>query len=171
MSRFKPSGPRITDIEQLKEGMSVMARYRERGRVARQPIRFGYVEVETAKSVFDYDRIYIRSRIDPTYSFYIGAVIAPYGNDFKYYDIYKLNRFKEKTTMANKLMALVRLNKNQRKLAKVGIYDENGNLTADGQEVLMNLVAKEYEVKLIDLVKDWKDVKKKKCDDGDEDDD
>lgn len=71
--------------------------------------------------------------------------------------------------MANKLMALVRLNKNQRKLAKAGIYDENGNLTTDGQEVLLNLLAKDKEAELVDLVKDWKDTDKKKSKDDSDD--
>lgn len=67
--------------------------------------------------------------------------------------------------MPNKLMSLIKLNKNQRKLEKAGIYDENGNLTRDGQEVILNLIAKDYEEKLVDLVKDWKECKKDKSSD------
>lgn len=74
---------------------------------------------------------------------------------------------KEIQNMANALMALVRLNKNQRRLAKVGIYNENGNLTTDGQELLLNIIAKEYETRLIDLAKDWKAKEDKKRDDED----
>lgn len=79
--------------------------------------------------------------------------------------LFKPNLIKENQTMANKLMALVRLNKNQRKLAKAGVYDENGNLTPDGQEVLLNLLAKDKEAELVELVKDWKTDKKDKSDD------
>jgi len=66
--------------------------------------------------------------------------------------------------MANKLLGLIRLNKNQRKLQKVGIYDENGNLTPDGQEVVLNLIAKDKEAELVELSKDWKTDKKEKSD-------
>ncbi len=81
--------------------------------------------------------------------------------------LYKFNGLIKEPSMANKLLALVKLDKSQRRLAKVGIYDENGNLTDDGQEVLLNMLAKDNESKLIDLVKDWKDDKdcKKKSDD------
>ena len=162
--KWKRNLSQITDINQLKEGMSVQAR-----RYDRLKIYNGYVHVKEAKTEWDRDIYWIFNR-EGSKNFYIGAKDAQYGNDFKYYKIYKLNRFQRRTSMSNKLMAMVRLNKNQRKLAKVGVYDENGNLTEDGQEVLLNLVAKEYESKLIELAKDFKDSKKsKKCDDEDDD--
>ncbi len=157
--RWKPKGQLIIDIHQLKDGMSVQAR-----RYDGQRIYDGYVHIEFAKYEFDRDVVRILDR-DSSREFYIGAIDAPYINSFKYYKIYKLNRFQRRISMSNKLMAMVRLNKNQRKLAKVGIYDENGNLTEDGQEVLLNLICKEYETKLVELAKDWRDSKKKKDDD------
>jgi hypothetical protein len=164
-------GQKITDICQLKDGMSVQAFHKESRRWRREPIKDGYVKIHKPDCYSYFPERYDISIIDRggrTNRINLGTVNAPYSNDFRYYDIYKVNRFKEKQSMANKLMALVRLNKNQRKLTKVGIYDENGNLTDDGQEVLLNLVAKEYEPKLIELVKDWKDGKKRKCDEEDD---
>lgn len=84
------------------------------------------------------------------------------------YILFLVNLIRENRTMANKLMALVKLNKNQRKLAKAGIYDENGNLTSDGQEVVLNLIAKDKEAELVELVKDWKDDKKSSKKDEDD---
>jgi len=164
LRRWRPTGLQITNIDELKEGMSVQAR-----RYDGKKIFDGYVKIKFGKGVYEHDIYWIFNR-EGSKNFYIGAKNAPHGNDFKYYKIYKLNRFQRRTSMSNKLMAMVRLNKNQRKLAKVGVYDENGNLTEDGQEVLLNLVAKEYESKLIELAKDFKDSKKsKKCDDEDDD--
>lgn len=165
---WNPKGARITDIRSLKDGMSVQAR-----RYDKRKIYSGFVKVkvEYRGTSYETQSIWIFDR-DSDQNFYIGAIKrSPYPDhsDFKYYQIYKLNRFKEKTSMSNKLMALVKLNRNQRKLSKVGIYDENGNLTEDGQEVLLNLIAKEYEDKLIELAKDWKDSKKKKnCEEDDD---
>lgn len=63
--------------------------------------------------------------------------------------------------MANKLLSTLRLNKDQRQLAKVGVYDENGNLTEDGKELLLNHLASKHEVDLVELTKDLAKCKDK----------
>lgn len=67
-------------------------------------------------------------------------------------------------TMANKLLAALKLNKTQRKLVKAGVYDSNGNLTEDGKELVLNYLAGENEAKLVDLTKDLVSKSKKESD-------
>jgi hypothetical protein len=78
-----------------------------------------------------------------------------------------LNLIKD-NSLSNKLLSVLHLNKDQRKLSKAGVYDSNGNLTTDGQELVLNLLAKEYEEKLVELVEPLL-KKKKDCDDDKED--
>lgn len=171
---WKPRGRRIHGFQALRDGQRVQGYYSE----SRYPIRDGRIE----RSVEDYgsfkiERIYIvftysgtRSVRNPvahrsTYS--VGLLDdrkrfwGPWTREWSQFELYTTNLIWENMNMANKLMALIKLNKNQRKLQKVGIYDENGNLTEDGKEVVMNLWARDNEDKLVELTRDWKTDDKK----------
>lgn len=73
-------------------------------------------------------------------------------------ELYQLssNRCNRKgTKMTNKLLAALKLTRDHRKLHKAGVYDNNGNLTDDGSELLLNFLAKKYETDLVALTKDF----------------
>jgi hypothetical protein len=162
--RWQPKGRRLYDLEDLRDGQRVQAIAYYNQRSIRQKIKKGVI-------VFEYDKwldggagVYLKS-LTGDFKSHLGYWNSDGSFDsshrnMQHSKIYLHNRFKENQSMANKLMALVKLNKNQRKLAKAGIYDENGNLTPDGQEVVLNLIAKDKEAELVELVKDWKTDKK-----------
>jgi len=164
--RWKPTGRQITDIMQLRDGQQVQAIAFYKDKRIRKKLRKAHISIKK-NEYFPYAKVFL---IGP-HGFITILGYQPRDVKFNYMDsskIFAVNLIKENQSMANKLMAMVRLNKNQRKLSKAGIYDENGNLTTDGQEVLLNLIAKEYEPKLVELVKDWKEDKKKKSDEDDD---
>lgn len=165
---WKPTGRRLFHWPNLKDGQRVEG-YFGYGSY-RTNIRHGWI----SRKVEDYDR----SSITTIYvNFpYLGRSVTRetlcskwsfkdrWSHGSGSFELYSINLIKENMTMANKLLGLIKLNKNQRKLQKIGIYDENGNLTLDGQEVLLNLIAKDYEEKIVELTKDWKSDDDKKKD-------
>jgi hypothetical protein len=165
---WKPTGRRLYHWPDLEDGRRVQGYYGSGP--YREPIKDGIIERESRFYDFDQtkiERVYVRFT-------YQGSVIREllcrknYGrwqHGYAHFELFTVNLIKENQSMANKLLGLIKLNKNQRKLQKVGIYDENGNLTADGQEVVLNLIAKDYEARLVELSKDWKIDDKKKSED------
>ncbi len=170
--RWHPTGRRLSHWPDLVDGQQVQGYCITSGN--RRPFRTGWIsrEVEDWNS-FKTDTVYINYE-------YRGSICKEilckryFDSDSGYkdeswqrrsyntFELYSVNLIKENQTMANKLLGLIRLDKNQRKLQKVGIYDENGNLTPDGQEVVLNLIAKDKEAQLVELSKDWKTEKDKK---------
>lgn len=70
------------------------------------------------------------------------------------------NKCKETTKM--NIVTYAKLNKDQRVLYKVGVIDNGGNLTQDGREILLDMLAsdKEIQAKLVVLAKDFKKEQK-----------
>lgn len=59
------------------------------------------------------------------------------------------------------VLTFLKLNKNKKIMRKAGWVDDNGNLTDDGAEVLMNVLLEEKEESIAELAKEF--VKEKKC--------
>lgn len=59
------------------------------------------------------------------------------------------------------VLTFLKLNKNKKIMRKAGWVDDNGNLTDDGAEVLMNVLLEEKEESMAELAKEF--VKEKKC--------
>lgn len=159
---WQPTGRRLLRLEELRNGMSVQAIGYVK--ISKKKIKEGTIQFEYEPWLDGGASVYLKD-LNSDFKAHLGYLEGTGQWDKKHdsmhaHRIYVHNKLKENTTMANKLMALVKLNKNQRKLAKAGIYDENGNLTVDGQEVLLNMLAKDHEDKLVELVKDFKTDKK-----------
>lgn len=168
-----PHGRKITELNQLVHGETLVVY--PYARLSSSLFLQGYratVVIETNEYTTDYKLTGLVGHRDIP----LGRVSKPrlggyfvssiYDNDYvRDHKIYKLNQIKENESMANKLMSALKLNKDQRKLSKAGVYDENGNLTADGQELMLNWLAKKHEAELVVLVKDFTQDKKKKNED------
>ncbi len=165
---WHPEGQYIEDWRTLQNGSWVNGYYRKWQAIFPHKFRNGTIELKVkdyGEGITSVD-VYLHT---PNWSEHLGH----YGTDhlgkleifsratLNKYVIYRKSKFnKGKTSMANKLLSVLRLNKNQRALAKAGVYDENGNLTDDGQELLLNLLAQKHEQELVDLTKDMEKAKK-----------
>lgn len=163
--RWKPTGKRLFRLEDLKDGMSVEAITYPR--ITKRKIKHGAIQFRYDLWLDGEAVVYLKD-LDSDFEACLGYTdrTTRSGFDVRHnnmgdHRIYVRNLIKRRPTMANKLLSTLRLNKDQRQLAKVGVYDENGNLTEDGKELLLNHLASKHEVDLVELTKDLAKCKDK----------
>jgi hypothetical protein len=162
---WKPTGQRLYRLEDLRDGMSVEAIAYPR--ISKHKIKHGVIQFRRNSWLNGEAVIYLKD-LDDAFDACLGYTDKTSfdlrHNNMDDHRIYVRNLIKRRPTMANKLLSTLRLNKDQRQLAKVGVYDENGNLTEDGKELLLNHLAAANEKELVELTKDLAKCKDKEDD-------